>query len=446
MRKLIIAVLLLSANAFGAVAFKQAQHCDQVTNTALSCTAAIAVDAGDAVVVMQNASGNGLSYVISNDCGLTFNIPPGYAQNISNSAWVNIQVAVNAPQTSASCNITLTRGAGSNDNFNQWVAATYSGVSSVGGSWNQYGGSITVPGACPVTPITTGVKPSAVGNWLVSAHRSNTIPGTGTAGNFSFAAVSPSVLRTQGRSTAAIMALLDKPVATAGAVTYNTSTLNGTSGVVLACSRGEVELVASTAQVQSARLSDSARTVLLSGSTNQYQLPGIMLAPNFCTFVMPTGSAGNYQIATQGPNTLNGQSNPIPMPIWQMSRVCQDANGAYWANPPLIAGSGISISNTPTAITISTSSTLSAPLNREHGTAIIEPHRLAAGVCSRPIAKVAPRIHPSDVIEVTLRSEPDPFVSVYAFPGVKHVDFEVCNGSAHSVLTHRVTLNWEVAR
>lgn len=117
-----------------------------------------------------------------------------------------------------------------------------------------------------------------------------------------------------------------------------------------------VELVP-TPTNREAKTSDVMHTVLMNTPRNMdYELPANGLSPTWCTWFMPIGSHV-YALEPQTPRQLNSQSNEMHIPSWQMTRICQDESGNYWASPPLLAGSGISITPAATGLTISATGT-----------------------------------------------------------------------------------------
>jgi hypothetical protein len=98
-------------------------------------------------------------------------------------------------------------------------------------------------------------------------------------------------------------------------------------------------------------------TVLLpSVNGANYNLPAAGLSSTWCAYVMPTGPPQNPFNITRlggGTFTLNGLNSNLTIYPWQMTRVCRDDNGNYWASPPLVAGANITITPSASAITIS---------------------------------------------------------------------------------------------
>src|SRR5262249_50191280 len=102
-----------------------------------------------------------------------------------------------------------------------------------------------------------------------------------------------------------------------------------------------------------AQLGDAMQTVIMnSPHDSNYQLQASTLSPTWCTWFMPIRTNQTYElqpVSTQ----VNNQATNIKIPPWQMTRICQDQQGHFWASPPLLAGAGINIAPGPKGLTIS---------------------------------------------------------------------------------------------
>jgi hypothetical protein len=172
------------------------------------------------------------------------------------------------------------------------------------------------------------------------------------------------------------------------------------------------------------------------------------MSQTWCAWVMPTGPS-TYNLAVTGTGaTLNNQAADMPLLPWQMSRVCQDSTGDYWADPPLVAGSGITITPSATAVTISTG-TGAGVTKIAGGSTPLSAQTIAAGVCVTPDVTVsAPGVTSTDVVSWSYQS---PIggnwvigAQVALFSTANTVNIHICSNDG--VTLNPITVNWLVVR
>ena len=317
--------------------------CQASVTSALTCTSpALTVAAGDMIVLWLYSQ---LSYRITDSCNQVWT---SYT-NLTPQLWV----ATNAK--AGACTITSTRTSGT-DATQIFIAADYSGVASIGAmvkfTSNQPGG-----GAGTTQPCTRTITTQDPGNYVIGGINLN--QGSGT--NTTMTASSGTPIGLAQNSSVSLLMVTNTSATTGTALTVGATWTTTATGY---CQSSAVELRAST-NITGGRLavlSDQTKDVLIHTPGNaSYTLPNFGLSPAWCAWVMPTGSASNtYRLSVQAPATLNGQANPITIPAWQMSRVCQHGagTGAVSARSPrtlrttrAIAASGQSNCNAATAVT-----------------------------------------------------------------------------------------------
>lgn len=204
---------------------------------------------------------------------------------------------------------------------------------------------------------------------------------------------------------------------------------------------------------------DALHNILFaSAGSNSYVLPGAALSVknDWCAWVIPTGSSSNtYDILPQS-TQLNGQSGDIVIPSWQMTRVCQDDTGKYWANPPLVAGNGVTIASTPTRIIISALPAAGGAVNKiAGGTYSLTNENFAANTCvlrPQPSGISAPGVQATDVVILTRQSSASGWgqgrLKIDAIPFAGTFSFEICNADMSNAINPAspLLLNWLVVR
>lgn len=427
MKKLILLAILLAAphTGFG-IAFKSYTPCLQNNQSLTACVfAPIAIAPGDVWIFnVWNSVGNPGS--ISDTCNLPW-AKPGTG---ATGTWVVLST-ITGTGTGGTCTVTFTRTGNSN-----FVASItdYSNVGSLGPY--QLNGAVT--GSCVGTRTL-----SSAGNYLATFP----IFSAGSGNGFVQGAVVGN-LRGATTGTTYTVATVDA-VATAAGQSVTTSYAY-TNNATPPCYSGSIELVVPASASRYAARSDGFKTVLLSTATSAtYLLPATLLASNFCSYVMPTGPTNyTYTISAQTGTQLNNQTANMIVPPWQMVRVCEDASGNYWANPPFVAGAGIYILPSPTGITISTSPlgrAASAPpvakgLVRLGGVAV------AAGRCSAPIERRAAEVRSSDVVDHSNPNWNSAYLEPWAFAEDGEVNFEVCNSGPRAIIPRPAMVTWYVRR
>lgn len=427
-RFIVILAFALFAPAFahGAIAFKRQVSCVPNPTFALTCTGPnLVVDAGDTIVVGIYVAIGGLQYHVPGGCGYTWQqIPP-----IPNTG-VDLWAAVNVPTANPTCQITIDRTTAGGDTRFKWIAVTYSGVNGVAQQLR-----ITSPSG---TLCSASITISQSDNYVLGFFTVNTGPGTTT----------PVPGSTQRAVTSPVgVWAIDNTSPTAG--TQLTVGIQPVNNVY--CYGGLLELTQPGATGKTAEIKDQMQDVLLTSATNaNYRLPGAVLSPTWCTWVMPTGSlSATYNLVPQSGAELNGQTANMQIPPWQMSRLCEDENAHYWASPPLRAGANVTITPSSTAITISATG-VGGGGTIATGTVQLGGTSVNAGSCE-PVATVAAAgVLTSDVVSWSHVAQPggnwETYMKIAAWPTVNNVNFIACNISTGALTPSNVILNWRVAR
>lgn len=300
-----------------------------------SCTAnaaSVNVNAGDTVIAVFHSNQQAVNPTISG-CGITWPAPV-VDDWVANPGRLRIW-AVTTTAASTGCNVNVSPTTGSN----AFAFQVYRGVLSIGTP--DVRGGITNSATFNTNAITSG----NAGNWIVGLYVSSTP-------NLSpFTAVGNTQFRRgpSGVTLASAAAIADIP-ATAAGQSLTVSISPNVSGNYRAAA---IELTGAPAN-RPAQLGDAMQTIVMNASHSMnYVLPTNGLSATWCTWFMPTGPAtNNYELEPGSSIQVNGQASHIRIPSWQMTRICQDQQGHFWASPPLLPGSGISLTPAPTGITI----------------------------------------------------------------------------------------------
>jgi hypothetical protein len=326
------------------------------------------------------------------------------------------------------CSVTFSPTTGSN----AFAFQVYRGVLSVG------------------TPVIRDQSTAATLN-------TNTI-NAGNAGNFilglfvsitpnlsPFTAVGNTVFRRSAGSAtlASAVAIADIPSTSAG----QSLAVQLTPSVSANYRSAAVELTGAPANV-SARITDAMQTIVMNATHSMnYVLPQNGLSSTWCTWFMPIGSSSNVYELEPTTTQVNGQANHIRIPSWQMTRVCQDQQGNFWASPPLLAGAGISLTPAPTGVTISSSagdmSYIDGGIANIPGTVAV-----AAGTCQNLATTSSSAVGVNDVVSWTLQSAAGTGWSVRFYPlvDVGSIAWRGCNDGTSSTTPGARSVNWYVAR
>lgn len=412
------AQIVAKGNAGCAGNFSANQTCN-------SSPAGVPIAAGDTVILVRSSLNNG---VINNNCGLTFSTV------IQSVAAAGRTVYLTEAPVSAACNLTVSTT--STTSFGAlFVFQVFSGVASIGHSATQAqtGGTVT---NCSVS---LGQPVAATGNFVVGGYEFGTDKSAGIAA---------SAWQAYGAGTVAMQYALGTTLTPATAQITNSA---GPCGRVIA------ELVAGSgvAGPLVATVGDAMRTIVLAHAGNKdYELPNATLSNTWCTWLMPSGANSNtYAITVASGAEVNGQTNPINVPSWQMSRICQDDSGHYWANAPLKAGSGITITPSPTGTIISTgagaavSKIAGGTVTLGNGTTAI-----AADTCqSLAVVGSLAAVVQTDVVSWSEQPLPgngwgNGKMVIRPQAGTGSIDFEVCNTGTSSYTPAAHSVNWQVIR
>lgn len=316
--------------------------CVAPSNSANSCPAPgpLTLAQGDAIVLIVHTANATPAYTVTQTgCTLTWQ-PQPFANNIQFFTALNV--------AAGSCTITVSRPVGTNDAYFAWMAQVYSGVNSLGAfvpGTTGNGSLVTSP------PCQLQITTQDPGNFVIGAGSWN--QGSNLSLNVTVASGTSRYAQQWAGSTFRVADNTSPSIGNVN-VSFNWTIASG----IAYCGMNALELRAASTITggRLARMSDQQQTVLLQGSgIVNYTLPNTIMSPTWCAYLMPApvGSPGTYQLQVQSPSQLNGQSNAIALQPWQMSRVCEDESSNYWASPPLIAGSGISIAGSSEHVTIS---------------------------------------------------------------------------------------------
>jgi hypothetical protein len=325
--------LLLCSHAFG-VAFSAEQSCAQSTQSTLTCTASMTFAGTEAVVLYTGSGLTGLTFSVSDTCANTWTHQP--AASFTQGSVVQIDAWTVSSAIAGTCAITVTRSAGTTKFV--WIAASYTGVSSIG-AFNAAGNGTSSSSSIALTTQDAN-------NFVVA--------GFATGSSATVYSASVGNLRGQQASTASgssdSIVLNDNTSASVASVT-NTVSLSNT----VSAAKGAIELRTSGASCRVALSSDSGGTVLLNnGGVCSYTLPGTPPSNQFNATVMAIGT-GTYTITVSAPALLNSGSASITLLRWETVRISSDGTNYHAEHIPPVAGNGILITPSATAITITSS-------------------------------------------------------------------------------------------
>lgn len=421
---------------------KNNAYCNQTVANSTSCAGPVPmpVDVGDALVLFANtpATPTG-TWSVTDTCSQAW-VPGNTASATSYIRWWYV---LNAHPGSCTITVHYAEGATTSEPQFSWVAQSYAGVGSIG-----------------LNKSDTVLSTTNCSGFLEVTHPGNYIVGGFGRGGVSSVLFTPTsgVLRSISSATGFI-ALLDHTALTIGNLSMGVSWTGNTTR----CSFVITELIAAASTAnRSAVVSDAMQSILLANAASaSYLLPSTMLTDaivqpgKFCTWVMPTGASTNtYSLAPQSTN-LNGQTHDINVPSWQMTRLCQDATGNWWADPPLLAGSGVTISPSATGVTISAIPPAGGAVNKIAGnTYTLANENFAANTCVlRPTTGItAPGVQATDVVIITRQSSASGWgqgrLKIDAIPFSGSISIEICNSDQTNAINPAspLLLNWLVVR
>jgi hypothetical protein len=443
MKTLFLAAVLLAALPVRAqIAFKAAANNNRTT-AGTTVQATIAIDAGDTVIAFFYGTPN-LITSVTDSC--------------SASQWSakgsNQKVVIYRPPDGVSVtgNCTITGSQSQSNSVFGMAVVTYSGVVSVSTApavttYNQANPcavSLTTTQANSVFVSFAGLNSGGTNITYDPTHNVGTmrLPPTGTGTG-------------SGPNTA--QALIDQSVPASGTSVTNSWTYVTSLTPTPYCGGLGLELLSVGAATPGpdAQLSDQGRSMLMNYSADtNYFLPSTLLSATFCNWVMGVGPA-TYHLAPRTGATLNGQTGNMDIPPWQMTRLCQGQDSRWWASPPLVAGSGISITASPSAITISSSGTGPGGtiLKVAAGTVTLGTTPVPANQCiseANVTAPAAAGVQATDVVQWSRQSSGTGWGNgtltlwPQAFAG--SIDFAACNSSGTSITPQSIQVNWQVLR
>jgi hypothetical protein len=435
------------------------------------------VAAGDTLLAYVRNTGNE-SYTVTSPNQVTCNLTwTQVLPAVGGPTWANhhnLFMVANAP-AGTNCTFLTTRLTGSG------VLATflqYSGVSSLSAAQNL--GPFAAGVSCPTltfpssADIAGGLTEIPAGSVITSAFSMNM--GNNVSATLTLQAGMVTRATTEGLAGTvaggAVSKVTERAITAAGTFTMATTSVTVTSGTPY-CSNEGIALMPPVTGGRDAIAADQMHSVLLNSTTSAaYSLPNTVLnsATNqgFCAWMMPTGPATNiYQIVPDSGTQLNGGTTAITKPSWQMARICQDSSGHWWADPPLRAGTNITITPSATGIEISAASgggttptggmekIVWGTVNLGNGTQAVAANSCISTLPNNQVITggTLGSVQASDVISWSRQSVAPPqngwgngALSVWPEPFAGSIGWWVCNSSNVSITPNALPVNWYVAR
>jgi hypothetical protein len=175
-------------------------------------------------------------------------------------------------------------------------------------------------------------------------------------------------------------------------------------------------------------------------------------ANNFAFKSKVTGS-GTVATFTPGAGTCNTGSTCV-LTQGQDALFSSQDNVNYTMDshdPPLIAGTNITLTRGDYGLTVSTTNTTVAA-----GTAAMGTGSIASAACATVVTVSATGVLTTDVIQFGLNGDITGVTGyipstggtlyIYAYPTANNVNFKACNNTSGAIVPGAVTLNWRVAR
>lgn len=404
------------------------------TTCTFPASATMDIAVGDTVIVVHSANNQGSNPTLAG-CGQTW---PAPVKNQGNNHTLTVWVLVHAAVAATACNITASGFSGGNS----FAVQVYRNVVSAGTV------AMSPQTAGAVSMATPAVTAGSVGNFIVGLF------GTVNANSLPMTAVGNTIFRRGGGNTtqAASVGIADLTATSVGqqvtvAVTPNTTVTYKSATV-------ELTSPALPPTHRVALPTDAMQTVLMNTPQGMnYQLPATGLSTTWCTWFMPIGPSSNtYEL--EPASHVNGQTNPVHIPSWQMTRICQDAHGDFWASPPLLAGAGISIAPSPQGLTISAAGTpgssgmtyINGGIAHLPGTVQVDPNSCTTLYTTAP----ATGVQQTDVVSYSLQPTTTGwgngklFFHAIAYDG--SISWRACNSGDTAYTPTARDVNWYVAR
>jgi hypothetical protein len=317
MKKLLLLFALFCAvDAHAVIAFRSASSCAALagqTPTVCQGTSSMSLVAGDTLVVFitnPNAK-NATSMSVAAGCTLNF------------LAWPNTDLNIWTANITTTATCTLTAHTTTADSRLAFLALDYSGVTGIGKILTGLAGLTgTLNGTAQLSITTQDPNNFVLG--VLSVNNGTTVV---TAG--------PGTQPTGGRVTGNITQInvSQNTAATATAVSVGFTWPAGTGYITM--NAIELRSAGSAVNQRVALFTDRMQTIVLEDF--DYLLPTTKLDPTnnqWCVWPM-NGAVPDVHVVSQPPSQLNGQTGfEITLTQWEMIRLCQDANGNYWANLP----------------------------------------------------------------------------------------------------------------
>jgi hypothetical protein len=463
MKKLwLVAFLLLATPLFGQVTFRQSAsaYCSggvQCSNP----SPGINITAGDTLLLWYRNVGDE-TYTISDNCSQTWELQLPPAGNTATWANHTMLWVVRSARVGAGCIITGVRSAAGGQSF---TVAEYSGVAQLSapaslGPFAIGAAGVVTTGFCPTLNFSSVIA----GSIIVAAISAN--QGTNQGVQTQPWPGATQVNSIPGGTQQHVV--FQQPITVAGNYSVQVGVTANAGAPMTYCSTAGIVLSPASVGGEAATAAEQMHTILMTGSGNtNFTLPTAILNTvinqNWCAWIMPTGSASTYQILPESGTQLNGATDPIVEPQWQMSRVCQDTSGHWWAEPPLKAGTNITLTPSATGITISAgtgvgtsmSKIAAGTVNLGNGTQAVPANTCLSTLANTQVVTSGNvgSVTTSDVISWSRQSVAPPqngwgngALSVWPEPFAGSIGWWICNSSTTSITPNTMPVNWYVAR
>lgn len=435
--------LLLVAGCQAAITPGGNVVCVPASSSAASCMATLAVATGENAILIfiRNAQPANDTMQITDTCGNSYQ---DLYPRATTTARIDIFGTLSAH--AGSCDITVNRGNTAGGASFMWIARAYGGVSGTGPT-NQGTATTTagVPGNATRTIVTT-----AAGSYVEAGFNFN----QGSNQGINSSAVTGTLVN-QGTNVNARLMFMSNHSNSPAAGDSVSNTVSFYANNNTYSDSAAIELLPTASNIRTAQLTDQMHTLVLSSSAPfRYGLPDSQLALDWCTWLMPSG-ASIYDIVPGTTAQLNGQAGELGLPSWQMTRLCQDGNGDFWANPPFRPGNGVTFTPSATGITISASPPAGGAVNKiAGGTFSLPNENFAANTCVlRPSTGItAAGVQTTDVVMLTRQSSASGWgqgrLKVDAIPFSGSISIEICNADMTNAINPAspLPLNWLVVR
>lgn len=383
------------------------------------------INVGDTIIAGVSSNNTSTNPSLTG-CAVNWPTP----QKVISAGVVALWIVDHATTAQTGCSIAVTGTQGASALSIQ----TYANVLSIG-TPISIGSPITGATTMSTTSTLTAAGP---GNFIVGFFA------TTLAGASPLTPIGTTTIR-RSQGSGSVGAIVDNTASSAGQPLVASVTPNASTSYL----RFSVELTPAATN-QRAQLADQMQSILMNAPRNMnYELPSSGLSSTWCTWFMPIRTGYTYDLEPLS-TQVNGQANPVHIPAWQMTRICQDANGHFWASPPLLAGAGISITPSATGLTISSSGAPGGMQYIAGGVAHIPGTvSVGAGACTTLLNTTNAAVLMSDVVSWSLEN----YVGTgwagtqfRAIPLAGSIGWNGCNTTTSSVTPPARDVNWYIAR